>query len=129
MQSLLFGGQSNSPQYLLDYYSAENTGARFPRLTAGLDPNNHVTSTFWTWDVVYIKLRNVQLGYTLPRPVLAKAGIQHVRFVATASNLLMFSNLGELDHMDPETLSYAWNNGNNNYPLTRVFTFGVNLSF
>ncbi len=129
MQSLLFGGQTNSPQYLLDYYSADNIEARFPRLTAGLDPNNHVTSTYWTWDVTYVKLRNVQFGYTLPKRVLAKTGIQNLRFTFTATNLLMFSNLKELDRMDPETLSYAWNNGNNNYPLTKVFTFGLNLGF
>lgn len=129
MQSLLFGGQTNSPQYLLDYYSSDNTGARFPRLTTGNDPNNHKTSTFWTWDVVYVKLRNVQLGYTLPKKLLSKLHIQDLRFNITATNLLMFSNLKELNHMDPETLSYAWNNNNNNYPLTKVFTFGLNLSF
>jgi TonB-linked SusC/RagA family outer membrane protein len=129
MQSLLFGGQTNSPQYLLDYYSATNTDANFPRLTTGLDPNNHKTSTFWTWDVTYIKLRNIQFGYSLPKNLVSKAKIQDVRLTVTATNLLMFSNLKDLDRIDPETLSYAWNNNNNNYPLTRVFTFGLNLTF
>lgn len=124
------GGNINAPQYLLDYYSASNTGAHYPRLTAGnQDPNNSKLSTFWVNDVTYIKLRNIQLGYSLPQRLLTKLRIQQLRVNVTGSNLLTFSNLKHLGHLDPEHLSYAWNNSNNNYPLTRVFSFGLNLTF
>jgi TonB-linked SusC/RagA family outer membrane protein len=129
MQSLLFSGENNSPQYLLDYYSSTNVNAKFPRLTPGLDANNDKISTFWTYNVTYIKLRNVQIGYTFSQKLMTAAKIQSMRVYATLNNVLMFSSLRKLGNIDPETRSYAWNNGNNNYPLTRQLLIGLNISF
>lgn len=79
-------------------------------------------STFWLHNVRYIKLRNLEFGYTLPKQIVAKAGISNVRLYLSGTNLLTISNL---PIMDPECV----NTNGLDYPTMRVFNVGINLKF
>jgi hypothetical protein len=69
------------------------------------------------------KLRNVELGYTLPQSLVNKAGIKKLRVYASGSNLLtLFDKMKQLG-FDPETSDYWY------YPPQRVFNFGANVTF
>ena len=73
----------------------------------------------------YIRLKNVQIGYTLPQSITQKAKIQKFRIYVSAENLLTITKLTKL--MDPETAA-ASNGTGLIYPLSRVFSFGINLT-
>jgi len=94
----------------------------------GLD-NNRIESDFWLKDAAYLRVKTLELGYTLPKPLLAKAGIEQVRFYFSGQNLFTFD---KLKYMDPEMPSDDGTNyaGNGNYyPQQRVLTLGLNLQF
>ncbi|WP_183558558.1 TonB-dependent receptor [Mucilaginibacter sp. SP1R1] len=81
-------------------------------------------STYFLKDASFIRLKNVQLGYTLPPLLLSKIGLKSFRVYAAGDNLLLITKFPGLD---PERTSL---NGNYlNYPQARTFTFGVNASF
>lgn len=86
--------------------------------------SNYRFSTFWMKDVNYIKLRNLEIGYTLPRQWIAKLGIQRLRIYTLMQNLFSIDNLGYYD-IDPETASTA----GFDYPTMRIINFGFNLTF
>jgi hypothetical protein len=74
-------------------------------------------------DGSFFKIKNITLGYTLPKNLLQKAGISKCRFYGTITNPFIFAKSSLLKDYDPEM------NGNLNYPLTKQLVFGVNLSF
>lgn len=70
------------------------------------------------------RLKNVEIGYTLPKAWTSKAGIQNVRIYVQGQNLLTFDNLGDVD-MDPEI-----KNGDGSwFPVQRVINIGLNMTF
>ena len=75
-------------------------------------------------DVNYIKLRNLEIGYTLPRQWTAKLGIKRMRIYTLMQNLFSIDNLGYYN-IDPETASTA----GFDYPTMRIINFGFNLTF
>jgi len=106
-----------------DYWTPDNTNARFPRPRKSVD-YNAMMSDYWVIDAHYIRLKNVQLGYTIPRDLLQKLHIEKARVYVAGSNLLTFSPLKEWG-LDPEFQSGRFLN----YPQTAVYTVGVNLTF
>ena len=103
----------------------EDPNADFPRLQF-VQGDNHWTnnyrpSTFWLRDGRYIRLKNVDLGYTLPKQWVNKAHINDVRIYVQASNLYTWSRF---DLWDPEMGSQ---NGEA-YPITKAFTFGMQIN-
>jgi hypothetical protein len=70
-----------------------------------------------------MKLRNVQIGYTLPERLVGRTGVQRLRIYASGKNLWMKNNLG-ID-LDPE---YPWTVADY-YPQTRVISIGADISF
>ena len=106
-----------------DYWTPENTNARFPRPRKSVDYNS-MMSDFWVIDAGYIRLKNVQLGYTLPKTLSQKAYLEKARIYLAGSNLLTFSPLKEWG-LDPEFVSGRFLY----YPQTSVYTIGVNLTF
>ncbi len=94
----------------------------FPRLSDGPNENNFRPSTWWQRDMSYIRLRNIEFGYTLPPTLTQRARIQNMRFFVSGMNLLTFSSF---DMWDPEL---GTNNGNV-YPLSRVINFGASVNF
>lgn len=106
-----------------DYWTPENTSARFPRPRKSVD-YNAMMSDFWVVDANYIRLKNVQFGYTLPRTLSRKASMEKVRIYLAGSNLLTLSPLKEWG-LDPEFVSGRFLY----YPQTSVYTVGLNLTF
>lgn len=106
-----------------DYWTPENTDARFPRPQKFTDKNSYM-SDFWVIRMGYLRLKNIQLGYTLPKPLLNKLDIKKVRFYLSGTNLFTISNANEWG-IDPEFPSGRMNY----YPQTRIYTIGVNASF
>lgn len=95
---------------------------KYPSTYAAGKPNNTKTSTFWMQDCSYLRLKEIQLGYTIPASLSRKAGIETLRFFATGYNLFTIT---ESELLDPESAS---TNGRY-YPQQKSFSFGFNLSF
>ncbi len=109
----------------LDRWSEANPNpdAAYPRLSINQQSNNLQPSTFWQVSAAYLRLKNIQLGYTLPSHLLKNKGISSVRFYANGSNVFTTSKLPlGMDPESPETVQ-------NSYPLISTYTFGVELKF
>ncbi len=103
-----------------DSWTPENTDATFPRLVNTLQ--NYSSSSYWIQNGAYLRLKSMQLGYTLPDKLLAKAGFSNLRVFVSGQNLFTWSKL-ESD-IDPESP-----NENRYYPQVKIYTFGVNVNF
>ncbi len=125
--SQTFKEGANSPLWLVqNSYSEENPDAQYPRITLGTvshGGNNGLASTFWNKKGDYIRLKTIQLGYTLPKAWTMAIGIETVRIYAEGSNLFTIDSLPT--GVDPE--SPRVNNGY--YPQQRTFMGGVNITF
>ena len=106
-----------------DYWMPENTDARFPRPRKSVD-YNAMMSDYWVVDANYIRLKNIQIGYTLPRTLSRKAYIEKARIYLAGSNVLTVSPLKEWG-LDPEFVAGRFLY----YPQTSVYTVGINLTF
>lgn len=96
---------------------------KYPMLLIGnSDHSNYWNSDFWKQNVRYIKLRNLVFGYSLPKTLLSKVNIKNVRVYFSGQNLATLTNVKGID---PEIQS---DNGLV-YPTTRIYNFGLNLSF
>ena len=116
---------SNPPKYLVEgSWTPDHTDASYPRLSTQSSPNNVYTSDFWARDASYLRLKNVQLGYTFPKTVTRKFYVDALRLYVSASNVFTISGLSALG-IDPEAPSV--NNGY--YPQPRVVSLGASLTF
>lgn len=104
-----------------DYWTPENPDARFPRLFLG--SQNRSVSTFWLQDASYLRLKNLQLGYTIPRHLTQKIKIDRVRVYFSGQDLWETTGMW-LNYFDPEQP----NNTNYIYPLSRSYAFGINIT-
>ncbi len=102
-----------------------NRNAEYPRLenipnsgTANQTP----VSTFWMLDGSYMRLKNAQIGYTLPKNISQKTGMSNVRVYFSGENILTIDNYRR--GWDPEI-----NTGTNFYPILATYTFGLNVTF
>ncbi|MBL7966420.1 MAG: TonB-dependent receptor [Prolixibacteraceae bacterium] len=120
--------QNNSTEILGRWQSVDNPGDGWtPRLWYGGDTFVNLTdntSTRWVEKGDYIKLQNVVLGYTLPKTLTKKIGVQNLRLFAQGQDLLMITDYSGIDpEMESGGVDY------NGTPRQRVLTFGVNLKF
>jgi len=100
-----------------------NPKASYPRLTYNTGFNQNTFSTFWLEDASYLRVKNVQLGYTFPEKWMKKARIDNFRIYASADNLFTFSKF--FYAYDPETPVSR----GGYYPLVKTVVIGVNLTF
>jgi len=107
------------------YYPSQDIDTRatadYPRLTTKTNNNNYQNSTFWMRNGAFLRLRNVELGYTLPASVLRKMRLDKLRIYASAVNPLTWSYLSKHYNMDPETIT--------GYPGLKSFNAGISLTF
>lgn len=96
----------------------ENPNATYPRLSYGGNANNYRASTFWLRDGSYLRLKTLEIGYTLPKIVSNKIHLNNARFYVIGQNILTFS---KFKLWDPELGS---SNGEK-YPLGKTWTFGL----
>ena len=124
-------GESQSPlrngfngyDYQLDYWTPENTDARFPRVTdGGFNDNNYRFSDFWMRDGKHLRMKNIFLRYALPATLLRNVGLDQVKLVVSGHNVFVLKTYTE--DFDPQMQSFAgWY-----YPQTKSFTFGLNIT-
>lgn len=95
--------------------------ATYPRLSYGDNINNNAVSSFWIRNGNYIRLKNMEVGYSLPASLIGRIRLQTVRIFANGYNLLTKKS-SELDGRDPEAFGSI-------YPIQRLFNFGINLKF
>jgi len=116
-------------------WSSTNTGGTDPRLAVDVpgDPtvsiNNMAQTSRWLENGSYVRLRNLEIGYTLPRSTLGKAGISNARVYISGQNLLTLTGYKGLDPdvMGNGILQRGFDNGN--WPPSRVLSAGVQFDF
>lgn len=106
----------------LDYWTPENQNARFPRLYIG-GGQNLPASSWWLQNAAYIRLKNLQIGYTLPSALTKKVRMDNVRIYFSGQDLWEKSGMW-LNVYDPEEP----NNATISYPFFRSFAMGVNIT-
>ena len=118
---------ANLPSYMLNRWTGEGTSNYIPRYVEG-DATNWQVSDLYVKDGSYLRLKNIQLGYTLPKSFTKKILIDNLRFYVAAENLLTFT---KYDGFDPEISSGGTSLGVDRgcYPQAKVYTVGVNLNF
>jgi TonB-linked SusC/RagA family outer membrane protein len=110
---------ANSNRWILGVN--EDPNAEYPRLSYGWNSNNYRPSTYWLRDGSYLRLKTLEMGYTLPRIMTARLHMNNVRIHFIGQNLLTFSNF---KLWDPEMGS---SNGMK-YPLGKTVTFGLTIN-
>lgn len=99
----------------------ENPNASYPRLTYGANSNNRKQSTFWLRDGSYIRLKTLDIGYTLPKTVVNKLRLSNVRVFFVGTNLFTWSSF---KLWDPEIAS----NDGKKYPLAKSYSLGISVN-
>jgi hypothetical protein len=98
----------------------------YPRAQIDVQGSNFVQSDFWLRSTNYLKLKNIEIGYTIPAKLLSRAGIGSLRIYANGNNVFTFKNELKEQGFDPES---ADPNNAYVYPFTRAFVFGANIEF
>lgn len=130
IQRIPFNNGGNNPQYymgdtwrLSDIFDADSEliPGKYPTLLVGNNGHsNYWQSAFWKHNVRYLKLRNLEIGYSLPKNMLKRVSIQSLRFYVAGQNLFTITNVPGID---PEITS-----GNGaDYPTMRVINVGLTL--
>jgi TonB-linked SusC/RagA family outer membrane protein len=120
---MFINGNSNLPKYLYDdHWSENNKNARYPKAWGADHPINNKTSTFWLFNGDYIRLKDIELGYSIPKNFLTKLGVERLRLYISGNNLF---SLNHLPGYDPE----KQDGGLNYYPQQKVFNMGLNITF
>ncbi|MDR0711601.1 MAG: SusC/RagA family TonB-linked outer membrane protein, partial [Prevotellaceae bacterium] len=120
---------ANRPAWTLDRWTQENPSNRFPRLTNNDVNNNRRPSDLYIKDGSYLRLKNIQLGYTLPGKWTKKYTIAKLRVFVMTENLL---TLTAYDGFDPEAATGDYFNigvDRGVYPQSKTFSVGANISF
>ena len=118
-----FINESSNPQRIhLDRWTPENPNASYPRFTYQ-QTHNQRFSSYWLEDADYLRLKNVQLGYTFPKSLTSKFKSNMLRIYASADNIFTSSNY--FYAYDPET---PVTNGGY-YPQVKTIIFGLNIGF
>lgn len=99
----------------------EDPNAEYPRLSYGENGNNYCKSTYWLRDGSYMRLKTLEIGYSLPKAFVNKLHLNKVRLYFLGTNLLTFSGF---KLWDPELGS---SNGQA-YPLSRAYTLGLTVN-
>jgi hypothetical protein len=110
---------ANSNRWILG--ENENPNAEYPRLSYGGNSNNYRPSTYWLRNGSYLRLKNLEIGYNIPKSLINKIHLNNVRLYFMGTNLITFSNF---KLWDPELGS---TNGQA-YPLSRSYTLGLTIN-
>ena len=105
-----------------DYWTEDNRNAAYPR-PAFNESNNGLVSTFWLKDASYIRLKNLQIGYTIPKTMTKKWGIDRLRVFANGTNLFTIDKFWDGYNVESPTGMV------NFYPQVKVYSFGVEIKF
>lgn len=117
----------------LDHWTEDNPNAYFPRVKAyaAEDSNMELAAaqTKYLQDASYLRMKNLTIGYSLPKSVLKKLNISYLRFYFSAENLFTISNLDKGIDLDPEIIDKYNGFNSGTYPMQRIYSIGANLTF
>ncbi|WP_373512639.1 SusC/RagA family TonB-linked outer membrane protein [Persicitalea sp.] len=118
-------GAGVTREWLTDSWTPENPGAPLPRLTTATGyPQNFVFSDFWLQDMSYLRMKNAQLGYTLPANIAKKISLSKLRFFLNGQNLLTFTKFKDGDpERDPTQRGIIA------YPIAKIISGGITATF
>lgn len=125
----------NRSTRVLDSWTPDNPDATLPALTSTITNNETSPNSYFIEDASFLRLKNMQIGYSLPEAVLETLGMTQVRLYIQGSNIFTITNYNGLD---PEIPIIITDGSVDNltqgvdaapYPLSQVYTFGVNLKF
>lgn len=105
----------------LDCWTQDNPNASYPRLSTTFFEHNYRSSTYWKRNGNYLRLRNIQLGYSLPKSVTELVKLNNIYVYINATNLFTISHMDGLG--DPEMNSLT------NYPITKTCNIGLKITF
>ncbi|MCX2680958.1 TonB-dependent receptor [Galbibacter sp. EGI 63066] len=127
---------ANRSVRVLDSWTPDNLDAELPALSQSITNNEGNANSFFVEDGSYMRLKNLQIGYTLNEEVSSYLGMDSVRFYLQGTNLFTITGY---DGVDPELQPRFLDNGaidnltigvsDNNYPLASIYSFGINLKF
>lgn len=124
-----FQGASKSDR-IKGSWTPENPSATIPIYESASNfSTNTQSSSYYVEDGAYLRIQNLQIGYTLPSNILSRIGMQRLRVFASTNNLL---TLTKYEGLDPSVGGNADTNFGidvGNYPITRSFNLGVNIGF
>jgi TonB-linked SusC/RagA family outer membrane protein len=95
--------------------------ATYPRLSVGENPNNQAVSSYWMRDGSFMRLKNIELGYSLPESILKRIRLDNIRVFIRGFNLVTFSDSKEIYDRDPEVSTGFF------YPLQKLYNFGITI--
>ncbi|WP_442587692.1 SusC/RagA family TonB-linked outer membrane protein [Pedobacter sp. AW31-3R] len=103
-----------------NYWTTTHTDAKYPRISSAANANNNQISNYWLYSSDYLRLKNIEFGYTLPKSFTKKIGINSARIFVNGLNLATWDNIKIFDPESP--------NDSGNYPQQRVFNGGISIS-
>lgn len=117
------GNRSIMKYMIEDAWTPEKGNAsKYPAISVtGSKANNYLNSDLWLRDASYVRLKNIEIGYSFAKNITKALHVGSLRLSASAYNLLTFS---KLDYVDPET-----NANGRSYPLIKVVNFGLKVGF
>ncbi len=121
-----WSNRDNFTEYMKEAWTPEKAASGlnviYPRL--GKSSTNFISSDYWLTDGSYLRLRNIELGFTLPQKFSKIINAGAIRFYANGLNLLVWDKL-PTDDFDPESAS----TGNTGYPVLKAYNFGISVKF
>ncbi len=108
-----------------DAWTPQNTDTNVPIAIFNNSWDNQ-QSSYWVKDISFLKLKNLQLGYALPSELTESIGLQKVYLFANAQNVFVLVDK-DFEGFDPEKDSFS--HGNNQYPVSRIISMGLNINF
>lgn len=118
---------ANRGTYMLDRWNAETGGNTIPRASSGSSINNSDLSDYFVEDASYIRIQNVQLGYTANENITDILNLTSLRMYLSASNLFTFTKYNGFDPSASGTSPIGAGIDKGFYPVSRVISFGLNI--
>ena len=125
MASQLFNAGKIQQWHIDEFWTPENPNSRYPKiLPTSAGSNDIQTSSTWVFDAAYLRVRNITVGYTLPKVLFSKTFVRNLRVYFTGQNLFTFDKLPDgIDPLTPNGTQGAL------YPITKSFIMGIDLKF
>ncbi|WP_436833956.1 SusC/RagA family TonB-linked outer membrane protein [Parapedobacter sp. DT-150] len=119
-----YNGAGVTKEWETDAWTPENPDARLPILTTSTGNTlNFENSTFWLQNASYLRLKNLQLGYTFPSAIVQKIALKDLKLFVNAQNLLTFTKMKNWDPEKNLTQDNIFT-----YPQVRTFSAGINVT-
>ncbi|SHF08937.1 TonB-linked outer membrane protein, SusC/RagA family [Mariniphaga anaerophila] len=118
----------NRLSYVMDRWTGAGTSNEVPRVTTAATANT-LFSSFYVEDASFLRLQNLQLGYTIPKKITEKANIGSLRLYSSVSNLFTLTKYKGYDPAASSGSPIGSGFDSGFYPAARTYTFGLNLNF